>query len=122
MSNVQFPAKMQCLFEPHRYKVFHGGRGGAKSWGVARYLLIDGATKPQRFLCTREVQKSIKDSVHKLLGDQIQTMGLGAFYEVQQSVIKGANGTEFLFSGLSDQTAESIKSFEGVNKVWVDSS
>jgi phage terminase large subunit len=120
MSNVQFPAKMQCLFEPHRYKVFHGGRGGAKSWGVARYLLIDGATKPQRFLCTREVQKSIKDSVHKLLGDQIQTMGLGAFYEVQQSVIKGANGTEFLFSGLSDQTAESIKSFEGVNKVWVE--
>jgi len=47
-------------------------------------------------------------------------MGLGAFYEVQQNIIKGANGTEFLFSGLSDQTAESIKSFEGVDDVWVE--
>jgi phage terminase large subunit len=119
-SPIEFPAKLQCLFEPHRYKVFHGGRGGAKSWGVARYLLIDGAQKAQRFLCTREVQKSIKDSVHKLLSDQIQEMGLGSFYEVQQTVIKGANGTEFLFAGLSDFTAESIKSFEGVDKVWAE--
>lgn len=58
--------------------------------------------------------------MHKLLSDQIEAMGLGAFYEVQQTVIKGANGTEFLFSGLSDQTAESIKSFEGVDDVWVE--
>ena len=117
---VEFPDKLQCLFEPHRYKVLHGGRGGAKSWGVARYLLIEGARTKLRILCTREVQKSIKDSVHKLLSDQVQALGLGAFYEVQQTVIKGANGTEFLFSGLSDQTAESIKSFEGVDKVWVE--
>lgn len=66
------------------------------------------------------MQKSIKDSVHKLLGDQVQALGLGAFYEVQQNVIKGANGSEFIFSGLSDQTAESIKSFEGVDIVWVE--
>jgi phage terminase large subunit len=117
---IEFPDKLQCLFEPHRYKVLHGGRGGAKSWGVARYLLIDGATRPQRFLCTREVQKSIKESVHKLLSDQIQKLGLGSFYEVQQAVIKGINGTEFVFAGLSDQTAESIKSFEGVDKAWVE--
>jgi phage terminase large subunit len=117
---IEFPARLKCLFEPHRYKVFHGGRGGAKSWGVARYLLIAGAEKAQRFLCTREVQKSIKDSVHKLLSDQIAAMGLGAFYEVQQTVIKGANGTEFLFAGLSDQTAESVKSFEGIDKVWAE--
>lgn len=100
--------------------MLHGGRGGAKSWGVARSYLIRGAESKRRFLCTREVQKSIRDSVHKLLSDQIQSLGLGAFYEVQQNVIKGANGTEFLFSGLSDQTAESIKSFEGVDDVWVE--
>lgn len=111
---------MQCLFGPQRYTVLYGGRGGAKSWGVARSYLIRGAQSKRRFLCTREVQKSIRDSVHKLLSDQIQALGLGAFYEVQQTVIKGINGTEFLFSGLSDQTAESIKSFEGVDDVWVE--
>jgi phage terminase large subunit len=119
-SPIEFPDKLQCLFGPQRYTVLHGGRGGAKSWGVARSYLIRGAETKRRFLCTREVQKSIRDSVHKLLSDQIQSLGLGAFYEVQQNVIKGANGTEFLFSGLSDQTAESIKSFEGVDDVWVE--
>lgn len=117
---AEFPEKLKPLFEPHRYKVAHGGRGGAKSWGFARALLIKGAERPLRILCTREIQKSIKDSVHKLLGDQIQALGLGSFYEVQSAVVRGANGTEFLFAGLSDLTAESIKSFEGVDIVWCE--
>lgn len=66
------------------------------------------------------MQKSIKDSVHKLLGDQIDKMGLHAFYEVQRDVIRGRNGTEFLFAGLSDQTVESIKSLEGLDRAWVE--
>lgn len=117
---VKFPDKLKPLFQPHRYKVAHGGRGGAKSWGFARALLIKGAERPLRILCTREIQKSIKDSVHKLLSDQIQALGLGQFYEVQATIIKGANGTEILFAGLSDLTAESIKSFEGVDIVWCE--
>jgi len=66
---IEFPAKLQCLFGDQRYTVLHGGRGGAKSWGVARSYLIRGAQSKRRFLCTREVQKSIRDSVHKLLSD-----------------------------------------------------
>jgi phage terminase large subunit len=120
MSRAEFPAKLRFLFKPVRYKVAYGGRGSAKSWSFARALLILAAQKPLRVLCTREVQKSIRDSVHKLLGDQVQALGLGTFYEVQQTVIRGANGSEFIFSGLSDQTAESIKSFEGVDIVWVE--
>ena len=119
-ADIQFPAKLRPLFKPARYKVAHGGRGGAKSWGFARALLILAAQKKLRILCTREVQKSIKDSVHKLLNDQTQALGLGGFYEVQNAVIKGANGSEFLFAGLSDLTAESIKSFEGVDIVWCE--
>lgn len=117
---IDFPVKLRPLFQAARYKVAFGGRGGAKSWGFARALLILGAQKKLRILCTREVQKSIKDSVHKLLQDQIQALGLGQFYEVQQAVVKGANGTEILFAGLSDMTAESIKSLEGVDIVWCE--
>lgn len=82
--------------------------------------MIDGAAGKHRILCTREVQKSIKDSVHKLLSDQIEEMGLSRFYEITQTSIKGRNGTEFIFSGLADQTAASIKSFEGVTRCWVE--
>lgn len=117
---IEFPDKLEFLFSPARYKVAHGGRGSGKSWGYARALLVMGAEQKLRILCVREVQKSIKDSVHKLLGDQIEAMGLGSFYEVLETVIRGRNGTEFTFSGLSSQTADSIKSFEGCDVVWAE--
>lgn len=115
-----FPKKLRFLFTPSRYKSIRGGRGSAKSWGVARALLIKGTQKKLRMLCCREVQESIKDSVHKLLKDQIETMGLAAHYDVLRDEIRGANGTEFLFAGLSDLTIDSIKSFEGIDICWIE--
>jgi len=106
--------------ERRRHKVARGGRGGGKSWCIARLLLLRGAETKLRILCAREVQKSIKDSVHKLLSDQIEAMGLSAFYDIQATTIKGANGTEFLFTGLQDHTSDSIKSYEGVDICWVE--
>lgn len=108
------------MLEPHRYKVFKGGRGSAKSWGVARGLLLEGIKSKQRILCAREIQKSIADSSYKLLADQIELLGLGDYYQVLKSEIRGTNGTEFLFRGLGNMTAESIKSFEGVDKCWIE--
>lgn len=118
--NVEFPDKLRCLFQPSRYKFLKGGRGSAKSWSVARALLIQGVMQPHRILCTREVQKSIKQSVHQLLKDQIQALNLGGHYQVLETEIRGKNGTSFHFSGLSDHTADSIKSFEGCTRVWIE--
>jgi phage terminase large subunit len=118
-ANVEFPLKLQCLFQPARYKVLWGGRGGAKSWGIARALLITGSSKPIRVLCAREFQTSIKDSVHKLLSDQIIAMNLTEFYEVVDRTIRGKNGTEFNFVGLKNNVAN-VKSYEGVDVCWVE--
>ena len=117
---AQFPSKLDFLFEPHRYKVAYGGRGSGKSWSFARALLIKAANEPTRVLCAREIQKSIKQSVHTLLNDQIQSLGLGAFYEVLEAEIRGLNGSTFSFTGLATNTVESIKSFEGCDIVWVE--
>ena len=119
IAQAEFPQKLSILFDPARYKVLYGGRGGAKSWGVARALLIIGARKATRILCAREFQTSIKDSVHKLLSDQIFAMGLQDFYEITQTAIRGINGTEFSFAGLKNNVAN-IKSFEGVDIAWVE--
>jgi len=86
--------------ERARCKVLHGGRGGLKSWSAARTLLLAGVDRTLRILCAREFQNSIADSVHRLLADQIGLMGLGNFYQVQNTTILGANGTEFIFVGL----------------------
>lgn len=119
VAKAAFPAKLQGLFKKSRYKVLYGGRGGAKSWGIARALLIMGAKKPMRILCAREYQTSIKDSVHKLLCDQIEALGFMQFYEITQASLRGANGTEFAFIGLKNNPAN-IKSFEGVDVCWVE--
>ena len=119
-TKATFPEKLDFLFEPHRYKVAYGGRGSGKSWSMARALLIKAANEPTRVLCAREIQKSIKQSVHTLLNDQIQSLGLGAFYEVLEAEIRGLNGSTFSFTGLATNTVESIKSFEGCDIVWVE--
>lgn len=120
VTRAEFPAKLECLFQPSRYKFIRGGRGSGKSWGVARALLIQGAQAKHRILCTREVQVSIQQSVHQLLRDQIEALGLQSFYQVLRDEIRGANGTTFHFRGLSDMTADSIKSFEGCTRVWIE--
>ena len=117
---IQHPEKLGFLFKPARYKVAYGGRGSGKSWAFARALLIQSAGSSLRVLCAREIQKSIKQSVHQLLQDQIQSLGLGAFYEVLETEIRGKNGSMFLFAGLANHTVESIKSYEGVDRVWVE--
>jgi phage terminase large subunit len=118
--NIDLPDWHEELMKPHRYKVLYGGRGSGKSWTVVRCLLILAASRPTRVLCTREVQDSIKDSVHRLLSDQIQDLGLGAHYEVTSNEIRGVNGSLFIFSGLASHTIESIKSFEGMDIVWCE--
>ena len=117
---VDIPEKLMFLFDKARYKVAYGGRGSAKSWSFARALLAIGASDKKRILCAREIQKSIKQSVRTLLEDQIQDMGLGARYQVLETEIRGVNGTEITFAGLSNLTIDSIKSYEGYNIVWVE--
>lgn len=117
---LQIPEAFQELLTTrNRYKVYYGGRGGAKSWAFADALLLLGGLAPLRILCARELQISIADSVHKLLADHIAMYDLEDFYEVQKTTIIGVNGTEFLFKGLKHNARE-IKSTEGIDICWVE--
>ncbi len=81
--------------------------------------MLIGAQKPTRILCAREIQKSIADSVKRLLEDKIKALGLDGFYSSTLTDIKGKNGTEFIFAGLRTNP-ESIKSLEGIDIAWVE--
>jgi phage terminase large subunit len=116
---AEFPDALQFLFEPARYKVPWGGRGGAKSWGVGRALLLQGAMSQLRIPCCREFQKSISDSVHELLKGQIAALKLDNFYTVRETYIEGKNGTLFTYHGLRHNIAN-IKSLEGADRCWVE--
>ena len=120
-AKARFPAKLKCLFVPEkaRYRVLYGGRGGSKSWNIARALLLKGCEQKIRVLCAREYQTSIKDSVHKLLCDQIFALELEAHYEITERSLRGTNGTEFIFVGVKNNT-NNVKSIEGIDICWVE--
>lgn len=117
--NWEIPEAFEFLFAPARYKVAYGGRGGAKSWNFARALIILARERKLRILCGREFQKSIADSCHKLLSDQITAMGFDGYFEVQQTAILGKNGSEFIFCGLRTNPT-SLKSYEGIDIFWAE--
>ena len=126
-ADIQFPRKAQILFRPARYKVLYSGRGAAKSWSVARALILKAHTTPKdkdglpfRILCAREIQTSIKDSVHALLKAQIIKLGLGNHFKITDtSIVSRVTGAEFIFKGLRSNIDE-VKSMEDVDICWVE--
>lgn len=145
---IRIPAKFAGLFRPARYKIMYGGRGGAKSTTVADVLLTMAMERRLRILCARELQRSIKDSVHRLLSDRIRARGLdlsgsglrgagprnakgatgaaqnpasgpGGEFIITDKSIKAVNGSEFFFVGLRYNAGE-LKSIEGVDICWVE--
>lgn len=117
--NAQIPEAFAELFEPHRFKIFYGGRGGAKSRSFASVLLITAWQRPCRILCAREVQNSIRDSVKRLLDDEIARLGLEGFYTSTDMEIRGANGSLFIFTGLRSNP-ERVKSYEALTHCWIE--
>lgn len=118
--DLDFPEAFQDLFIPMRFKVYHGGRGSAKSWSIVRALIIRAMEAPERILCAREFQASIKDSAKQLISDQIELMGFADYFHItRDAVVCNITGATFLFSGLW-HNPQKIKSMEGVTICWVE--
>lgn len=114
------PEVFKPLFTaPKRKNILYGGRGSAKSHTVARYCIQRAMAHKEHILCTRELQKSIAESVHALLSKCIEELGVTSFFTIQKDKIIGANGSDFIFAGVRTNTNE-IKSMEGVTICWIE--
>ena len=110
------------LLVPARYKGAWGGRGSGKSHFFAEMMIEEHIMNPkQSSVCVREIQKSLNQSVKRLLKNKIQDMNAGAYFEVQDAVIKSTKGDgRIIFQGMQNHTADSIKSLEGYDRAWVE--
>ena len=107
---------------PARYKGAHGGRGSGKSHHFAE-MMIEAhiVDQKRRSVCVREVQKSLAQSVKRLLELKIEDMNAQAYFEIQESQIKSKKGDGLIiFQGMQNHTADSIKSLEGYDCAWVE--
>lgn len=109
-----------------RYLGAKGGRGSAKSHSIASHLVLRAVSKYAqsgeglRWACLREVQKTLKESAMKLIADKIQEHECGHLFDVQADKIVTPGGGVFLFQGMKDHNAESIKSLEGMDGAWFE--
>lgn len=123
---LQLPSAFRFLWattaddgNPVRYRMAHGGRGSAKSHSFCRALLLKSAERALRIGCYREVQKSIRDSVKRLLDDTIRAMVEDGdipkgFFASTDTEIRSALGGLFIFSGLKSNP-DAVKSTEGLD-------
>jgi phage terminase large subunit len=121
----RYPAKLQPLTQPARYKDAVGGRGGAKSHFYAELGILRCYAAPTRMVGIREIQLSLRDSVRQLLVDKINKFGLGGAFDVFDAEIRGkpntsAQGSLIVFRGMQSHNAETIKSLEGFDIAWVE--
>lgn len=118
--DIDCPAIFRGLWENKcRYKVLYGGRGSGKTHQVAEYLVVKSLLQKEKILCTREIQRSIKESVHAVLVSKINALGLGKYFTITENKISNITGSEFIFAGLR-MNIDSIKSIEGITKCWIE--
>ena len=120
--NLPTPRWALPLLKPARYKGAWGGRGSGKSHLFGELLIEAHIANPnESSVCVREVQKSLDQSVKRLLEGKIQSMNAGAYFEVQDAKIKSTRGDGIIiFQGMQNHTADTIKSLEGYQRAWVE--
>ena len=117
---IDTPRWFVPLLSDGRYKGVWGGRGSGKSHAMAEYIVERSLMAKCDIVCIREVQKSLSMSVKKLIEGKIESLGLGAMFDVQRDKINGPHGGVIIFTGMQNHTADSIKSLEGFDIAWVE--
>jgi len=101
-------------------KVLKGGRASTKTWDTAGFAIFLASRYTVKFLCMRQFQNKIKESVYAILKIQIERFGLSDAFEVLATEIKHrATGSSFHFYGIHRDIAE-IKGFEGADIGWIE--
>ena len=120
--DIKTPRWCLPLLEPSRYKGAKGGRSSGKSHFFAEMAIEESIMdKDLQFVCVREVQKSMKFSIKKLLEDKIIALGVSHMFDITLSEIRRIGGEGiFIFQGMMDHTADSIKSLEGFDRCLVE--
>lgn len=119
---IPTPAWALPLLEPARYKGASGGRSSGKSHFYAEQAVEEMVCDPNlRFVCIREVQRSLKFSAKSLVESKIAKFGVDDYFHILTTEIRRRNGKGIMiFEGMQDHTADSIKSLEGFGRAWVE--
>jgi hypothetical protein len=103
--------------EKNQFLILKGGRGGFKTTSIICCLIeYSYIYKDCAFLFTREIAKSIQDSVYAVVVDLIAQAGKGADFTIRATSIEHKrSNVKFIFTGLRSTGGKSAMS--QINKV-----
>lgn len=102
-----------------RHFFLWGGRGGGKSSAMADFFSLTGRSESGVYLCTREIQNSLSDSVIGEIRNSIEAIGIPGYY-ITDSGIDHSRGVKMAFHGLGYQNGIHVKSTSGIIRAWVE--
>jgi len=101
-------------------RILKGGRTSSKTWDAAGIAIHLASNYRLKFLCMRQYQNKIQESVYAILVLQIERFGLDREFDIQKTVIRHiTTKSEFHFYGIHRNIAE-IKGFEGADIGWIE--
>jgi phage terminase large subunit len=101
-------------------KVLKGGRASSKTFDAAGMAIYLARNFSLKFLCMRQFQANIRDSVHAILAATIIRFGFeDEFIVLERSIVHKATGSSFHFFGIARDIAQ-IKGFEACDIAWIE--
>jgi len=114
------PALREVWETRARYKILYGGRASSKSYDASLNAVRLARSFSLNFLCVRQFQNSISQSVYTLIKDQIFRQGFQDEFHITQSTITHkVTESTFKFFGIA-RNIDEIKSTENINICWLE--
>lgn len=118
----EHPAIFDPIYQPtfdKRFLILSGGRSSAKSWSIAKKILLDCMQEKEDVLIIRKNVNKTDQSSKKLLEILIRKYNL-PYVIMDKKIICTRTKSEIVFFGLSSTTVDGIRSAESFKKVWLE--
>lgn len=115
------PKYFPLLFDySHRWEVYMGSAGSAKSYFITQKLIVRCLNEPIRVLVCRRTAATLRNTCFSLFKDILSKWKLTQYVKIRETDfnIKFPNGSEIIFTGLDEETK--LLSLNNIGCVFIE--
>ena len=104
----------------HRWEVYMGSAGSAKSYFITQKLIVRACREPIKILVCRRYGSTIRNTCFSLFKEILSKWKLLPFVKIRETDfnIRFSNGSEIIFIGLDEETK--LLSLNGIGAIFIE--
>lgn len=104
----------------HRWEVYMGSAGSAKSYFITQKLIVRACKEPIKILVCRRYGSTIRNTCFSLFKEILSKWKLLPFVKIRETDfnIRFSNGSEIIFIGLDEETK--LLSLNGIGTIFIE--